>query len=1553
MGIHPFQISELNWFFLGNSPVSSNEGSFASEFAVVADNLNANLSRYMKLQAVWANITSAANVQNSPDNDSYGQPTGGGNQVNNSTPIRPNGGYFVRGLKFTNTAIPSNDSVGAFRVGYIGSFVGGMIDCDFGHDANGTPTTVDYGEPIYGHGASGGIANGTEVASAAKQWRDSVNPPSDGTDLISNSGSALTRTAYMPQSYFIFHIDSAGSNTLTSGLVSFHLENRPTLHMAGFSDSLGNGQVPNWAGANIPNSGSPYAYPSDPLKGGSGDGLNQSAIDNFHEYYQVSGVRKLNSRGLSFHLAKYYDNSAQCFAYPFEEDGITQGTGTVVSGSSIQYPYATVNDQQQYTWAGGRDQGANITFTSVTGGNLLTVTTKAIPTPFATGTVVVMGGLTTHPEINGALLTVLAGATTTSFTANWTHANYAPAAEEGCATANPDFRIRQHATFHINEEYYGTVMDTKCAIWSNKASMFPLVFFDLADTWTTSVAKRIAGVAVVPFNINATQTLSYQIFFTSEDGKLAIYDFTQTNGVLALGTSAPAPAAVGEAYGALRVRSTSSAITNVAITTNVLTVLCTNTFEAGEIVNLSGLTTATFLNNQTVTVATATGSQFTASYTHANYSSAADTGTAVGYSLWSVYGTMTSDPRHTQTGLVNTARIGVIRYLVGTGVWGTVQYSPLIGRHNGRSLQEMIVARDTKLYLLVEDVTSTGGGPWTVANTFANTFPSGPFNVNWQVMAVDATIPTAVVWNNSGKINGTTLLQYGTNIGANGVVSANNTHFWFHAINGQLHDLGTNKIVIQPNWTVGQNDGTTGTGVIGLQVLDVSGSTSALANANLTTVTRGTILPNDAYIPATDPDNSPVTIVHARDFATGGDRTVFWLNLLNYNTFNSGWPLYLAPPSYNWGSPTALSQIPQNAFNGGPRAVSNYQKDFWTAGFTTTYVSGNFERWAWTLPTMLTDNYIHYVCGSAGQVDGLPIGTYGRSFGQGIGFVPTYWKYVAGNWVMADNWADAAANPRLVSGALTNIPLPYGLQVQFGQTGSSSYTFNEFHTWNLAWGNTKFARKLRQSYAQFAGQTFVNQDTRSIASQNALSMYLIDTDLGTVTNTAPTSATPQTATLTPNPLGWVTQSTWPKLDTAHVGFDTTPYQTVWNVNTSAFDNTAFTNPPAANVTGGPTYSWTVGANTYQVTANSEQGGQEAWRAVSGNPNTNWRAAGGSTGFVAIDTGTAQTVRSYSFRPVYFFNDTLEGSTPKSWTLEGSNTAITGPWTVVDTQTNQVPTTRGVVYSVGSPGSFRYYRFNISATQTTQTPTLQMLRLNTAALVNTVNFSEMVFYAYGSTTGATYFYNFIRNWQMCRGIKLEVSTNNGGSYTPVFAPGVTSPSWRALNGYVWTFPRQTNVTNVRITVQHGYNYATGSDSSNVPLTTGFGPFYFIDYGVSQATLDVARLGSSVALDGTAPRGSFDPNCLGMAVDVPNISIDSANPSTLTTANFLQDTAVHGFWSFDFVPDAAHSDFNHFNNPQYKMHPFFGFIFFQGAGGSGGVSTQTGTTAVINYQWGRRV
>lgn len=72
----------------------------------------------------------------------------------------------------------------------------------------------------------------------------------------------------------------------------------------------------------------------------------------------------------------------------------------------------------------------------------------------------------------------------------------------------------------------------------------------------------------------------------------------------------------------------SATITNVAITTNVATLLAVNTFTVGEIVNLAGLTTATFLNGQAVTVTAASGTQFTFTFAHGDYVSASDSGTA-------------------------------------------------------------------------------------------------------------------------------------------------------------------------------------------------------------------------------------------------------------------------------------------------------------------------------------------------------------------------------------------------------------------------------------------------------------------------------------------------------------------------------------------------------------------------------------------------------------------------------------------------------------------------------------------------------------------------------------------------------------------------------------------------------------------------------------------------------------------------------------------------------------------------------------------------------------
>jgi len=72
-------------------------------------------------------------------------------------------------------------------------------------------------------------------------------------------------------------------------------------------------------------------------------------------------------------------------------------------------------------------------------------------------------------------------------------------------------------------------------------------------------------------------------------------------------------------------------ISNVAISGDVLTLSVGGDFTPyiGAVLDLGGLTTATFLNGESITIATVpTGTTLTAAYTHADYASHADTGTA-------------------------------------------------------------------------------------------------------------------------------------------------------------------------------------------------------------------------------------------------------------------------------------------------------------------------------------------------------------------------------------------------------------------------------------------------------------------------------------------------------------------------------------------------------------------------------------------------------------------------------------------------------------------------------------------------------------------------------------------------------------------------------------------------------------------------------------------------------------------------------------------------------------------------------------------------------------
>jgi hypothetical protein len=103
-------------------------------------------------------------------------------------------------------------------------------------------------------------------------------------------------------------------------------------------------------------------------------------------------------------------------------------------------------------------------------------------------------------------------------------------------------------------------------------------------------------------------------------------------------------------------------------------------------------------------------------------------------------------------------------------------------------------------------------------------------------------------------------------------------------------------------------------------------------------------------------------------------------------------------------------------------------------------------------------------------------------------------------------------------------------------------------------------------------------------------------------------------------------------------------------------------------------------------------GFEGWRAADQNPDTDWRSGADLPQEWRIDLGAAHTVMTYAMRAskdrVYF--------APADWTLSGSNTAITGPWTVVDTRTAfKWDSGERKLFNSQTPASFRYYRINVT------------------------------------------------------------------------------------------------------------------------------------------------------------------------------------------------------------------------------------------------------------------
>jgi hypothetical protein len=115
---------------------------------------------------------------------------------------------------------------------------------------------------------------------------------------------------------------------------------------------------------------------------------------------------------------------------------------------------------------------------------------------------------------------------------------------------------------------------------------------------------------------------------------------------------------------------------------------------------------------------------------------------------------------------------------------------------------------------------------------------------------------------------------------------------------------------------------------------------------------------------------------------------------------------------------------------------------------------------------------------------------------------------------------------------------------------------------------------------------------------------------------------------------------------------------------------------------------------YTVTVSSKYDGTETyagWKALDGTTTGHgWLTVGGQlTGWIKIDTGSARTITEYQL-----YSTLTASRSPKNFTLQGSNTG-TSNWVTVDTRTGQTYTGGSTVFTVQSPGSYRYYMLDVT------------------------------------------------------------------------------------------------------------------------------------------------------------------------------------------------------------------------------------------------------------------
>src|SRR5271163_290754 len=258
----------------------------------------------------------------------------------------------------------------------------------------------------------------------------------------------------------------------------------------------------------------------------------------------------------------------------------------------------------QPTWS----QLQPVTATSVlVSNNVLTVT---VPNSFVAGQLVYLTGFQNATFLNGVVVTV-ATPGVSAFTAPLTAANYGPTVDSGVCEA----AIADGGLIWANIGTIAVTPTVKFALLFAQSNLSIAIAppsgisalknqTDCQIQWVTPDYPGFLGVMVQistdPAGINPPYT---------QFGELvtAITSSTETVITSSSSTSVNVPTAT---------------ITNVVLANNLLQVLAPNSFSQGTVVEIESLANATFLNGETVTILTASGTGFTASFTAEDYGNA-------------------------------------------------------------------------------------------------------------------------------------------------------------------------------------------------------------------------------------------------------------------------------------------------------------------------------------------------------------------------------------------------------------------------------------------------------------------------------------------------------------------------------------------------------------------------------------------------------------------------------------------------------------------------------------------------------------------------------------------------------------------------------------------------------------------------------------------------------------------------------------------------------------------------------------------------------------------